>query len=598
MKAERPSPWTTPFAWRTYGAGVAWSLGLLVSWLTGVPDIAGWLTLRTDTGGLLFLSACAIGGVNFVGAGLRAAARLQLNMNFLMSAALVSALMIGEPFEAATLAFLFSAAELLERYAIDRGRRAIAALVALAPEKADVLNDDGSTRTLPVADLQVGDRVRVRPGDKIPADGTVVAGHSSVNEATITGESLPRSKQTDDVVFAGTLNGDGALDVLVNADAKNSAIARIVQLVREAQSRRAPTERFVQRFARVYTPIIVVASLFTAMVPSLLGGGADLVWIARAITLLVIACPCALVIATPVTMVSALTSAARQGVLVKGGDHLEALGGIRAMAVDKTGTLTTGQLAVEDFRVSTGANEGELLEQVASVEARSEHPVAAALTRFAATRGAKGMLPVAEFSAVQGKGVRAVVTGITLDIGSEEYMGAALSAPFGEVPPGATRIYARTAAGDVAAFTLRDAVRSEAARVIAANHRLGIRPVVLLSGDSLAAADAVGREVGVDEVRARLLPHEKVAAVEGLRATYGSIAMLGDGINDAPALAAANVGLAMGAAGAAATIEAADVALMADDLTRLPYVIALSRRTRSTIRYNIAIALGLKLGLA
>ena len=598
MTPQRPSPWTTPFAWRTYVAGVAWTLGLLWSWVSGSPDTAGWLVWRTDPAGLLYLIACVIGGANFVGAGLRAAARLRLDMNFLMSAALVAALLIGEPFEAATLAFLFSAAELLERYAVDRGRRAVAALVAIAPEQAEQLSDDGTSRTVAVDTLRVGDRVRVRPGDKIPADGVVVDGYSSVNEATITGESFPRGKRSGDSVFAGTLNGDGVLDVRVDVEPANSTLARIVNLVRVAEARRAPSERFVQRFAKVYTPLVVVAALATAIAPSLAAGGADLLWITRAITLLVIACPCALVIATPVTIVSALTSAARQGVLIKGGDHLETLGGVRALAVDKTGTLTTGQLSVEAYRVSDGADAKAVLEQIASLEARSQHPVAAAIVRFAASRGATRQLPVVDFTAVHGKGVRAVVDGIELQVGSEEFIDSDALATWGPAPPGAMRVYARSAAGPLAVVTLRDFVRGEARSVITALHRLRIRPIVILSGDAMEAVGEVARVLGADEVRARLLPHEKVAAIEALRGEYGSVAMLGDGVNDAPALAAANVGLAMGAAGSPATIETADVALMADDLTRLPYAIALAHHTRRTIRINIGVALGLKLALA
>lgn len=598
MTTQRPSPWRTPFAWRTYGSGAAWTLGLLISWFTGVPDTVGWLVWRTDLSGMLYLVACVTGGANFVSAGLRSGVRLTLDMNFLMTAALVSALLIGEPFEAATLAFLFSTAELLERYAVDRGRRAIAALVALAPEQAEILHDDGSSRRVAVSEVRVGDRVRVRPGEKIPADGLVVDGYSSVNEATITGESFPRTKRSRDTVLAGTLNGDGVLDVRVSADATHSAFARIVQLVRAAEARRAPSEQFVRRFAGVYTPIVVVAALATALVPSLLAGQADLLWITRAITLLVIACPCALVIATPVTMVSALTSAARHGVLVRGGDHLESLGGLRALAVDKTGTLTTGRLTVEEFRAADDADAPALLEQIASVELRSEHPVATAIARYAMANGARGRLPVEGFSAVQGKGVRAVAGGAELRIGSIEYVDAESSVLWGATPPGAMRVYAKNAAGPAAMFTLRDSVRSEASAVIAAIHRLGIRPIVLLSGDANEAVGEVARVVGVDDFRGRLLPHEKVAAVEELRARFGAVAMLGDGINDAPALAAATVGIAMGAAGSPATIETADVALMADDLSRLPYAIALARFTRRTIRINIGVALGLKVMLA
>lgn len=339
---RRPSPWTTTFARHTYIAGILWALGVTASLITRVPDHAGWLAIRLDLAGLLYGGAAIIGGANFFGAGWRAARSRRLDMNFLMSVAIVAAMLIGEPFEAASLAFLFSTAELLERFAVDRGRRSIARLLELAPEQADRLTEDGRIETVPVAQLAVGDLLRVRPGDKIPADGRTIAGLSEVNEATITGESYPRTKAPGDLVSAGTLNLNGSLDVQVTADAAHSTLARIVELVSQSEARRAPVEHAIRRFALIYTPIVTALALAVMIGPPLLAGAPALEWFTRGLTLLVIACPCALVIATPVTVVSALTSAARHGVLIKGGEHLEALGGIRALAVDKTGTLTTG----------------------------------------------------------------------------------------------------------------------------------------------------------------------------------------------------------------------------------------------------------------
>ncbi|MGH7547491.1 MAG: heavy metal translocating P-type ATPase [Gemmatimonadales bacterium] len=594
----RASPWRTPFAQRTYAAGMLWAAGLVVSWLAGAPDRAGWLAIRLDLAGVLYTAASAAGGWNFFGAGLRAARTLHLDMNFLMSAAIVGAILIGEPFEAATLAFLFSLAELLERYAVDRGRRSIEELVKLAPERADRLRPDGSTESVPVAELRVGDRFRIRPGDKIPADGRVTAGSSAVNEATITGESLPHGKEVGDPVFAATLNAEGALDVEVTADAAHSTLARIVQLVREGEARRAPIEQFVKRFARVYTPAVTSAAVLVMTVPPLLMGASGLEWFVRGLTLLVIACPCALVIATPVTVVSALTSAARHGVLIKGGEHLEALGAVRALAIDKTGTLTTGALAVTGFAVTDGVPPDALLRRVASVEERSEHPIAQAIVRFAAARGIRPGDDVEEFAAFPGRGVRARVGGQALWIGTETFVGPGPAKRWGPPEPGAIRIYVRAADGPEGAFTIRDEVRPTAPQVVKRLHRLGIRPVVMLTGDSAATAAAVGAATGADEVKARLLPEDKVAAIRSLKGRFGAVAMLGDGVNDAPALAEATVGLAMGAAGSPATIETADVALMADDLTKLPYAVELARRARRTVRFNIALALGLKLVLA
>lgn len=594
MTQTNPSAWTSRFAIRTYASGVAWTLGSALAWLTNAPDPGGWLTLRTDLVGLLYLGAAVAGGSNFVGAGVRAALRARLDMNFLMSLALVAAFVIGEPFEAATLAFLFSGAELLERYAVTRGRRAIAALVAMAPEEADVIEADGTTRSVAVEALRVGDRVRIRPGDKVPADGIVRAGASHVNEASITGESLPKGKSVGDAVFAGTLNADGALDVEVTADAKHSTFARIIDLVRTAEQRRAPTERAVERFARVYTPIVVLAAVLTALVPSMMAGSPSIEWITRAITLLVIACPCALVIATPVSMASGLTSAARHGVLIKGGDYLEALAGIKALAVDKTGTITTGQLDVEAFEVSEGSRTDRVLALVASAEAHSEHPLGKAIVRYAQSRRVSTSLTVREFAATRGKGVQAEVDGLGVRVGTREFVQLGeLATP--SMTSGATQVFAAISTGEQATILLRDTIRPDARPALAELRQLGVSPVIMLTGDAEDVAKEVARQVGIDEVQARLLPEDKVAAVVRMRELHGNIAMLGDGVNDAPALASATVGIVMGAAGAPATIEVADVALLADDFTRLPFAIHLARRTRQAIRVNIAVALALKL---
>ena len=592
------SPWRTPFAKRTYIAGALWAAGGAAAWLAGAPDQAGWLAIRLDPAGLLYTAASLVGGWNFVGAALRATRTLKLDMNFLMSAAIVGAILIGEPFEAATLAFLFSFAELLERFAVNRGRRSIARLVELAPERADRLLPSGVVETIPIAELRTGDRVRIRPGDKVPADGRVVAGSSAVNEATITGESLPRAKQLGDQVFAGTLNTDGALDIEVTADAAHSTLARIIQLVNEAEARRAPIEQFVQRFARVYTPVVTGGAVLVMVVPPLVLGASGLDWFVRGLTLLVIACPCALVIATPVTVVSALTSAARHGVLIKGGEHLEALGSTRALAVDKTGTLTTGALRVTGFQVADGTPPELLLQRLTTVEARSEHPIAQAIARFAAARGVRPGTQVEQFAAMPGRGIRAKLDGHDIVVGTETFVGPDPASRWGGPEPGTLLIYARTGDGLEGVLTIQDEVRPETRAVLTRLHALGIHPIVMLTGDGAETAELVGHRIGVDAVRARLLPEDKVSAIRALKDLHGSVAMLGDGVNDAPALAEATVGIAMGAAGSPATIETADVALMADDLTKLPYAVRLARRARRTIRFNLALALGLKLVLA
>lgn len=594
----RPSPWRTRFAYRTYIAGAFWSVALVLSWLTDAADRPGLFQLRLDTVGLLYAAASIVGGLNFFGAGVRAVRTLRLDMNFLMSAAIVAAILVGEPFEAATIAFLFSGAELLERYAVDRSRRAISRLLELAPEYADRLLPNGSTERVAAASLAAGDRMRVRPGDRIPVDGSVVSGASSVNEATITGESLPQHKRVGDRVFAGTLNLDGALDIDVLADSAHSTLARIVELVRQGEARRAPVEVFVQRFARVYTPVVTLLAVLVMIVPPVFAHAPALDWFLRGITLLVIACPCALVIATPVTVVSALTSAARHGVLIKGGVYLESLGKVRALAMDKTGTLTTGMLAVTDFQSRGSISPNENLRRVAALETRSEHPIAEAIATFAGGKGISGSDSVESFSAVPGLGVRGRVNGVDVSVGTEELVGATIASQWENARPGTMQVYASSSDGSQALLTLRDEVRPVSSGVIAQLHASGIRPIVMLTGDASAAADTVAAEVGVDEVRARLLPEEKVDVVRSLRQQHGAVAMLGDGVNDAPALAEATVGIAMGAAGSPATIETADVALMSDDLTKLPYAIWLARKARRTIRFNITLAIGVKLVLA
>ncbi|MDX2059828.1 MAG: cation-translocating P-type ATPase [Gemmatimonadales bacterium] len=593
-----PSSWGTTFAYRTYVAAVFWAIGLAASWLLQVPDEPGWLRFRLDLPGILYLAASIVGGANFLPAGLKALKTLRLDMNFLMSAALVGAILIGEPFEAATLAALFSFAELLERFAVDRSRRSVAALLELAPEQAERIRADGATETVLAAALKVGDQIRARPGQRIGADGRVLTGISAVNEAAITGESVPKLKNPGDQVFSGSLNTEGALDIEVTADAAHSVLARIAELVRAAEGRQAPIEHFVQRFARVYTPVVTALAVLVIVVPPLIGLGDRLEWFVRGITLLVIACPCALVIATPVTVVSALTSAARHGVLIKGGEHLERLGSIRALATDKTGTLTKGELEVTSFKALPASASDEILRLIATVESRSEHPIARAIVRYAESQGIRPRATVAEFQALPGRGIVARADGARITVGTEELVGKTEAALWGELERSSIWIFATTDAGKSARVSLADAVRPEAKPMVDRLHRLRIRPVALLTGDQLGPAEAVGNAVGVDLIRARLLPEEKVAAVRDLRTQYGSVAMVGDGVNDSPALAEANVGIAMGAAGSPAAIETADVALMADDLTRVPYAIQLSQMARKTVRFNIAVALGLKLVLA
>ncbi|MCB9454153.1 MAG: heavy metal translocating P-type ATPase [Anaerolineaceae bacterium] len=551
----------------------------------------------------------------------------EFNINLLMTIAAVGAVVIGEHLEAATVIFLFAVGEALEGYTADRARDSLRQLVALAPATAIRLSD-GSESVVAVDDLVVGDMILVKPGERVAMDGRITSGESAVNQSAITGESMPVYKGVDDEVFAGTVNGDGTLHVAVTRLAADNTLSRIIQLVEEAQSVRAPSQRMVDRFAHYYTPAVVVIALLVALVPPLLFGApfydtADSHgWFYRALALLVISCPCALVISTPVTIISAITAAARRGVLVKGGAHLEALGRVRAFAFDKTGTLTQGRPEVmllrsvacvtDHFTPSApGTHEyvptcepcDDMLALAAAVESRSTHPLAQAILAEAREHGlAERYAPAEGVQTLAGRGVQGQVNGKTVTVGSHTLFDL-------EHPHSAelcVLIDAAEAQGQTAAMisdgdkvhgfvAIADKARDDSAAVIHTLQTLGLH-TVMLTGDNAAVAGVIGAEVGVDAVRAGLLPAEKVDAVRDLLAEYGAVAMVGDGINDTPALATATVGIAMGGAGSAQALETADIALMADDLAQLPYAVRLARFARSLIRQNITLSFGMKLG--
>lgn len=605
----RPSPWATTEAWRTYAAGALWTAGLLMTVLsTTEPERAGWLRVHTDPLGLLFLAAALTGGWNFFPKGLRAARTLKLDMNFLMTVAIIGAVLIGEPLEAAAIAFLFSLAELLEHSAVVRARNSIDELLRLAPETAAVVDESGAERTVSTSELRSGQVVRVRPGEKVPIDGRVLTGRSAVNQANVTGESVPVGKGPGDAVFASTLNTDGLLDIEATSDAGDTTLDRIARLVKEAQSQRSATEQFVKKFARYYTPAVTGLAITVMLLPPLLGMGTFLTWFVRGLTLLVIACPCALVIATPVTIVSALTSAARHGVLIKGGEYVESLGGICAIAFDKTGTLTLGQLEVTDVVPLGAESPGALMELVASVERGSEHPIAKAIVDHAEERGLSGRGPGPEaFRAHPGRGVSARIGGDSVVVGTLDLMEMTSAGSLDDdgmrqfdalEKAGRTVVLASRAGVVIGLVALADTLRPEAASVLARLRADGVHHQIVLTGDQSYAAEAVGAAVGADEILAELKPAEKVEAIRRIRRVHKGVAMLGDGVNDAPALAAADVGIAMGGAGSPATIETADIALMAGDLSMLPYARRLSQLARALVRFNIAFALGLKAILA
>lgn len=550
---------------------------------------------------LLSVLAILVGGYSTGKKGLQNLLQFRFDMNTLMTIAVTGACLIGEWGEAAVVSVLFGVSETLETYTMDRARQSIQSLVGLAPRVARVLRDGHETEVV-VEDVLVGDTLVVRPGEKIAMDGVIHRGRSAINQATITGESLPVDRGPGDEVYAGTLNVDGSLEVRVTKLVEDSTLSRVIHMVEEAQAQRAPTQTIVERFARYYTPAIMLLAALVMLVPPLLLGQPWNRWVYEGLSLLVVGCPCALVVSTPVAIVSAISNAARCGVLIKGGAHLERAGSLKAIAFDKTGTLTRGEPQVTDVAVlatMTSVVGDNLLSLAAAVEARSEHPLAQAIVRRAGGNPA----PAEEFQAIVGRGAKAVVGGELVYVGSpalfRDDLCLDLTAAEGRIErwqgEGKTVMLVGTAEQLYGLIAVADTPRAGVAQTLASLRAVGVGPMVMLTGDNAATAEAIGREVGVDQVRADLLPEAKVAAVRELVQQYGAAAMVGDGVNDAPALAAATVGIAMGGAGTDVALETADIALMADDLAKLPFTIRLSRQTLRVIKQNIGIALGLKL---
>ncbi|MEY4803313.1 MAG: hypothetical protein RLZZ274_2044, partial [Cyanobacteriota bacterium] len=529
--------------------------------------------------------------------GLAALRQGRLNINALMSVAVTGAFLIGRFPEAAMVMALYAVAEAIEARAVERARQAITSLMALAPEEAEIRQSDGRWQRLAARAAAIGDVVRVRPGERLPLDGTVLSGVSAIDQAPITGESLPVDKGPGDAVFAGTINQGGALEIQVTAPASLSTLARIIQAVEEAQASRAPIQRFVDRFAARYTPAVFVVALAVALLAPPLLGFTPLQAIYKALVLLVIACPCALVIATPVTVVSGLATAARRGIIIKGGLYIEEARKIKVLALDKTGTITLGQPKLVAFSSQQEASDVGILKQLASSLAeRSDHPVSRAIA--AGLDGER--LAVEGFEALPGRGVRGVIAGRPLMLANHrwiEELGLCSSALEASMQvherQGRSLSLLADQSGVLALIAVADTVRPSSAAAMEALRALRVTPV-MLTGDNAATAGAIAAMAGIEQVKSNLLPQDKLEAVADLQARYGFAAMAGDGINDAPALAQADIGFAMGAAGTHIAIEAADVVIMNDDLMRVPETIVLSRRTFRILRQNIALALGIK----
>ena len=529
-----------------------------------------------------------------------AARSFRPDMNLLMTVAIIGAIVIGEWFEASTVAFLFALSLTLEAWSIGRARRAVAALLDITPPTARVKLAAGE-ELLPIEKVPVGARIVIRPGERVPLDGVVESGHSSANQAPITGESLPVAKQPGSEVFAGSINGDGALEVRTTHLASDTTLAKVIRLVRDARSKRGQAEQWVDGFARVYTPAVMGLALLVAVVPPLLSLGTWHEWFYRSLVLLVIGCPCALVISTPVSIVAALAAAARAGVLVKGGAFLELPSRLKAIAFDKTGTITEGRLEVISVVPLNGHSERELVERALALEGRSNHPLAAAIMAYGAATGVTAAA-AERVVLLPGKGASGTIGGREFWVGSHRY----LEERGQETPDVHEMLERHSGSGRTAVvvgneqhvcgvIALADRTRLNAATVLGELRSLGVRHLVLLTGDNAGSARSVGDALGFDEVRAELLPEDKVEAVRQLVTRHGSVAMIGDGVNDAPALVTATLGIAMGAAGTDAAIESADVALMSDDLSRRPWLCRHSRRTMRIIRQNITFSLLVKI---
>jgi Zn2+/Cd2+-exporting ATPase len=577
-------------------SGVATGTGVLLEWIglkgAWFAEVA-FLIAITSAGWLIFPKA------------VRSLRVFAFDMNVLMSAAVIGAVAIGQHAEGAAVVFLFALAELLESWSLGRARRAVQALMQLTPEVAWVKRK-GVFHEVTAKEVAVGETIQIKSGQRVPLDGIVLSGSSAIDQAPITGESMPVEKKIGDTVFAGTINKEGSLEVQTTKAAEDTTLARIIKMVEESQKQKAPAQRFVDVFAKYYTPMVMILAVLVGVIPPLLFAASWTDWIYRALVLLVIACPCALVISTPVSIVAGLTAMARRGVLIKGGAYLEALGGLRALAVDKTGTITEGKPRVLSTLSLNGTSETDILRIAAAIDTHSSHPLAEAVVRRAHETGV-AFDPADHYQARTGRGAEASIAGHTYFVGNHHFahelgicsekletMLAEIEADSKSVVIVGHRPHANCKGEVLGILIVGDAIRPNAAEAVRLLHDAGIRKVVVLSGDNTRTANAIAKQAGIEEARGDLLPEQKIEEVRKLAASFGSVGMIGDGVNDAPALAAANVGIAMGAAGTDTAIETADVALMRDDLLMVSEAIQLGRRTLGVIRFNIAFAIGIK----
>ncbi|EOH94677.1 MULTISPECIES: cadmium-translocating P-type ATPase CadA [Enterococcus] len=550
----------------------------------------------------LFILAIIIGGFSLFKEGFSDLFKLDFSMESLMTIAIIGAAIIGEWTEGSIVVILFAISEALERFSMDKARQSIRSLMDIAPKEA-LIRRNNVEQMINVSKIEVGDIMIIKPGQKIAMDGQVIKGHSSVNQAAITGESVPIEKNINDDIFAGTINEEGALEVKVTKHVNDTTIAKIIHLVEEAQGERAPAQAFVDKFAKYYTPTIMVIAALIVIVPPLFFNGDWNTWLYQGLSLLVVGCPCSLVISTPVSIVSAIGNSAKNGVLVKGGIYLEEIGGLKAIAFDKTGTLTKGTPTVTDFTTVDSKDEEKYFSIITALESYSQHPLASAILKEADNRAISyKSVVVDEFTSITGKGIQGNIEGITYLVGSPKLFESILTDNSKIIEnyqrlqqQGKTAMLLGTDKQILAVIAVADELRESSKAVIEKLHDLGIEHTIMLTGDNATTAQSIGKQTGVTEIKGDLMPQDKLDYIKSLKETYGKVAMVGDGINDAPALAASTVGIAMGGAGTDTALETADVALMGDDLQKLPFIVKLSRQTLRIIKQNITFSLGIKL---
>jgi Cd2+/Zn2+-exporting ATPase len=571
--------------------------------LAVIAEFFAYIT-RSENSYLIIILAVAsmlVGGRQVFIKGLRAVRYFTLNMNFLMTIAIIGAVIIGEWPEAAMVTFLFALAEMIEGYSLDKARHAIRQLMEITPDVATVKTSTDAWEIKSVSDVKLDNILWVKPGERIPLDGVVIQGRSSVNQAPITGESFPIEKQKGDNVFAGSINERGSFEFKVTAHVNETLVAKIIRAVRQAQSERAPTQRFVDQFAKYYTPLMVVLAVLVATLPTLLLGAPFYPWFYKALVLLVIACPCALVISTPVTIVSGLAAAAKNGILIKGGTYLEKGHRLRAIAFDKTGTLTHGKPQITDVITTTQMSEKEVLKIAASLESHSEHPVAEAiLEKWKTLDTSQQLFTVSNFETIPGRGIVGNVEGHDYFLGNhrfadeKEVCNAAIEKQLKALEQqGKTTIVLGDQEKTLAILAITDTLRETSFEAIKWLHKLGLK-TAMITGDNPTTAKTIAKKLDIDDVQANLLPEDKLSAIDILLKKYGSVGMVGDGINDAPALAKSSIGFAMGNAGTDVALETADIALMEDNLKKLPFFILLSKRVWRKLLENIILSIGIK----